>query len=47
MALPVHLPDEESVTVAVDSWTTSEELAGHVIKEKGNVFLYFVSLISV
>lgn len=41
MALPVSLPDEETVMAAADSWTTCEELAGHVVREKG-YYLFFI-----
>ncbi|GLH06473.1 Unconventional myosin IC [Gryllus bimaculatus] len=35
MALPVHFYDGETRTTPVDSWTTSEELASHVVRERG------------
>ncbi|CAG2054867.1 unnamed protein product, partial [Timema podura] len=35
MALNVQCADGETLTTAVDSWTTSEELASHVVRERG------------
>lgn len=35
MAIPLHFADGESATVAVDSWSTSEDLAGFAVREKG------------
>ncbi|KAL0278610.1 UNVERIFIED_CONTAM: hypothetical protein PYX00_000382 [Menopon gallinae] len=35
MALPLQFSDGETTTVSVDSWTTSEELAGFAIRDKG------------
>lgn len=36
MALPLQFSDGETTTVSVDSWTTSEDLAGFAIRDKGN-----------
>nr|CAD7393755.1 unnamed protein product [Timema cristinae] len=35
MALNVQCADGETLTTTVDSWTTSEELASHVVRERG------------
>ncbi|KAE8738384.1 hypothetical protein FOCC_FOCC016139, partial [Frankliniella occidentalis] len=35
MALPVHFADGEQRVTAVESWTTSEELASLVVRERG------------